>query len=317
MGAASLAALFACVVAPPPTDTAVELPPPSGDLVAEDAQNYSLTAAMDAPSIEAAELSDVTIDWSALTADIQCHDLDPAEDIDNVALIVFPDLTEEEVEAGLVTDTLQQVNMGAYVSFEPDGVTETSLSQLTFFGTDADIETYFEEGSGAWMVLFTTGTQVGLGARGVTFLRPSSTSTNQDAEIDNACGTIELETDVDAGVPMPVPMGGPWTLDWSGLTVDGLGLPLEEGRIDRVMVGWYAQETVADLEADFFDLELLADGLWTLEVPSGTEADLTGLADAEGGAFPGFAAEGSWILALRCSLCRSPAPPFLTVLEPR
>lgn len=312
MGALEVLFLAGCVVEAPP---AVE-PPPSGDLVVGDTQNYTLAASMDAPTFVAPEHSDVAIDWSALTADFQCHDLDPVEDVDNVALIVFPELTEAEVEAGLVSDTLQQVDMGLYMSWVPDGGTTANLAGFTFFGTDGDVETYFEDGSGAWMLLFTTGTQVGLGARAVAFLEPSAQAVAAEAVIEPACGVMQADADIDAGEPVPVPVEGPWTLDWSGLTTDGQGFDLDDGRIDRVMIGWYADESVADLEANLFDLELLAEGTWTMEV-AGTSADLAGLLDADGVAFPGFGADGTWVLALRCSLCRSPAPPFLAVLEPR
>ena len=37
----------------------------------------------------------------------------------------------------------------------------------------------------------------------------------------------------------------------------------------------------------------------------------------DGEPFTGFTGEGTWILALRCSTCSNPAPPFATVLLPR
>jgi hypothetical protein len=50
---------------------------------------------------------------------------------------------------------------------------------------------------------------------------------------------------------------------------------------------------------------------WAVDAWSETEVDLAAATDAAGGAFPGFDAEGTWLVALWCDTCPLPAPPFL------
>lgn len=292
--------------------------PLSGVLTLADANNYAYEGEIDAPSFAVAEYSDIHIDFSGLSSDIRCHDLDPVADLDNVSLIGFPLLSEAEVEQGLGADTLQQVDMGAYVNVQPGDATAVWLSEFTFLGTYPEIiEEYWYEGSATWMMLFTTGTQIGVGGRAIAFLAPTAGSETTEVSIEPACGTLDFQADLSSLEPVPAPAGGGWTLNWSSLTRDGQGNPVESGSIDSVMVGWYADLSVNELQASFLDLELLADGLWTQPVEGGTAIALDALVDAEGAPFPGASADGTWVLALRCGLCPNPAPVFLTVLEPR
>lgn len=290
----------------------------SGVLTLGDDNNYAYEGTIDGPSFSVAEYTDATIDFSGLTSDLQCHGLDPVADIDNVSLLAFPYLSEEEVEAGLSNDDLQQSDMGAYVAVQPGDATSVLLSEFTFFGTYPEIiEDYWYEGSATWMMLFTTGTTVGVGGRALAFLEPTAGETNTDVVMEPACGILDFSADLTSLTPIPVPKTGPWTLNWSGLTVDGHGNAFDSSAIDSVMVGYYADLSEEDLAADFLDIESLADGLWTEEVPGGTAVALDDLVDGSGAAFTDFSAEGTWILALRCSLCANPAPKFLTLLDPR
>lgn len=292
--------------------------PLSGVLTLGDENNFSYEGTIDGPSFSVAEYSDMTIDFSGLTSDLQCHDLDPVADIDNVSLLAFPYLSEEEVEAGLSDDALQQSDMGAYVAVQPGDATSVLLSDFTFFGTYPEIiEDYWYEGSATWMVLFTTGTTVGVGGRALAFLRPTAGETNTEVVMDPACGILDFSADLASLEPVPVPKTGPWTLNWSGLTVDGHGNPFDSSAVDGVMVAYYADLSADDLAADFLNIEGLADGLWTEEVPGGTAVALDSLVDGSGGSFSDFSADGTWVLALRCSLCANPAPKFLTILDPR
>jgi hypothetical protein len=80
------------------------------------------------------------------------------------------------------------------------------------------------------------------------------------------------------------------------------------------MVGRYTDLSIEDLQNQFLDIELIADDLWTIELTGGSTANL---ADLSGDTpFTDFSAEGTWVVALRCSLCSNPAPLFLSVLAP-
>ncbi len=313
----SLALLVACTPVARETAQPSDSSPPtaSSELFLRDEQNYSYSGELDGPSSPLAELTDISLDWSALTHDIQCHELDPAQEIDNAALLIFPNMTEREVEAGLAADDIQQIELAAYLSYEPAGDTSMALSDFTFFGTEVDIQTEFTAGSGSWLVLLTSGTQVGVGARMLGFLTPTAGESATSAGISDGCAVLDFAADLSSLEPLPVLAQGPWLLDWSGLTRNGLGAELSFGEIDGLMIGRYADDSIAELEASFLDLELVADELWNFHLPGGTSVDLSTL-DSDEGAFPGFQGEGSWILALRCSTCSNPAPLFLTVVEP-
>ena len=278
--------------------------------------NYSFVGLLDGPSFPLAELSDATLSWADLDRDLQCHDLDPVADIDNVALLVFPRLSEAEVEDGLSNNNLAQVDLGVYLSYEPEENTSASLSQMTFFGTDADIETQFTDGSGTWLLLLTSGTTVGVGARMIAFLDPTKGATATSAAANDGCSVLDVDVELTAMQPLGVLRDGPWPVVWDSLLLTGQGNEFDAGDIDTVMVARFDAISLADLEPQFLDLELLADGLWTMEHAGGTSADLSGLLDSSGGAFPGFTDAETWVVALRCSTCPSPAPLFLGALVP-
>jgi len=301
-------------------DSGGEVPYPpdeSGTITLTDANNYTYTGQLDGPTLPMAELSDVTISWASLSADLQCHDLDPVADIDNTALLVFPYLTEEEVEDGLSTDTLQQVDVGVYLSQEPGDATSVQLADFTFFGTDADIEEEFTDDSGTWLVLLTTGTTLGVGSRMVAFLDPEPDETATTGEISDGCAVLDYTVDLQALSPIGVWTDGPWALDWTGVTATGQGGDFEPTKVTEVMVAWYEDIDISDLEGQFLDIELIADGMWTLDHSSGTTASLEdATSTVDDSVFPGFGTEGTWLLALRCGTCPNPAPLVLTQVIP-
>lgn len=297
-----------------PTATTPE-PLPTGEIPLSDANNYAYTGDIDVPSFPTAAGVDIRFDWSGADSDLQCHDLDPVADIDNLAVLVLPNLDEAGVEQGLSDDTLQQADMGGYVAFAPGDATEAWLSAFTFFGTDTDIEALHELDTGSWLLLATTGTTLGVGARLLALFSAEASATATEVRIDPGCGMLSFEADLESLTPVPVLTAGPWLLDWTAVMLDGRGHAIEAQRIDELMVARFPGRSAAELEAGFLDLELDAEELWRLELTGGTTADLTSLSN-EAGAFPGFAAEGPWLLALRCTLCSNPAPRFLTLLEP-
>jgi len=288
----------------------------SGDLVLDDSNNYSFSGTLNIPSTPVQSQTDLTVDWSALAYDFQCHEVDPANDIDNVAVLVFQDLSEEEVEDGLVNDTLSQLDLSAYISLEMDAATSTQLSLLTFFGTDPEILEHFTEGSGTWLWMFTTGTEVTQGARMFHFMEPLDSETNNSVTIESGCDVLDAQVDLKTLNPAQIATTGPWTVDWSNLTLDGRGSELTLSQIDGVMLGHYTDKTIEELEGQVLDLEYIADTLWTSDVKSGTTIALTDL-ESETGNFSELSADGVWILALTCSSCSNPAPLFLTLLEPK
>lgn len=281
------------------------------------ANNYVFSGHLTIPSFPLAAGEDVSLDWSTLSRDLQCHAIDPVADIDNVALMVFPYLNQDEVAVGLAHDTLKQVDLGIYLSWEPGDASRASLSQLTFFGTEARIHEEFDPDGATWLILLSTGVQVGVGTRTLTFIEPDSSVKTTLAEVADACDVLEYAVDLDALVPVRMPSSSPWTVEWQELTVNGQGAPFEPTRVSEVILAHFATSDIAELEANFLDLERNADRLWRGNHPAGTRVDLADLtADEDGEPFAGFEPGGLWVFALRCATCSIPAPLALTRLVP-
>lgn len=287
-------------------------------LALSDANNYGFTGALDVPVAVTASATDVQICWDQLTQDIQCHALDPAEDIDVVGLVRFASLSQEEVAQGLSTNSLQQTEMSGYAQFENDaGQTCASLSAMSFFGTPIDVPTEYTDAGGTYLLLLSTGTTLGVGARMISFLEPTPSASATAVAVQSGCGVLDFSVDLRSREAARVCATGDTTVDWTAVTVDGQGNPLDAGQVDSLFLGFYEGASVADLEADFLNIETSATRLWSLDIDAGASADLS-LASDGSSTFDGFAAygEGVWLIALRCSRCYNPAPLFVGVLQP-
>jgi hypothetical protein len=292
-----------------------------GAIVLTDAQNYNLASSLSIPAIETASGADLDICWSGLVSDLQCHSLEPVPDLDNLALLRFLHLSHDAVEARLTSGQLAQSEIDGYLEYRTDHAsTCAKLSSMSFFGTPIQIaEEYRESTEHSYMLLLSEGTTPGVGARGMIFVTPTSSSTNTRVDVPSGCGLLDVSADLASAEPVGIPAQGPWSIDWRNLSRDGQGNPIVFESIDSVLIGFYAGMTVAELESDILDLELNATTLWELPLTGGRTADLSRARQRDGGAaFPGFTSSepGVWVMGLMCSTCQNPAPVVLTVLEP-
>ncbi len=277
-----------------------------------DANNYAYDSALHIPRIETAAAMDVDICWGDLVRDFQCHEIDPAADIDNVTIARIRNMSEEEIEAALIDDSLQQSNVDGYLEFRPDGEsTCASLANFTFRGSDVDVnEEYEESQERKYLLVLTTGTVPGVGARMMTFMTPLNDGTNRSVEVADGCDILDFSADLTSLNPVKVPAAGPVVLDWSDIAPPG---------ITRIMIGFYEGMSPLELEKKVLDLMLIADRKWELAIESGASCSLMDATDEEGNRFEGFEGvkeEGTWVFALLCEQCRNPTPPFVTLLEP-
>ncbi len=308
-----LPSLLAACVGGDPTDTA-DVPARAAISFANE-NNFTFEGLLNIPSFAVEATTDFSLSWADLDKDLQCHDLDPVADIDNVGLMAFPYLTEAEVEDGLARDSLRQVDMGVYLNYEPGDATEFLLSQVSFGGTDPDIEPLFEDGSGSWLVVLTTGTGVALGSRMLVFVSPQDGEDNHAVSVDDGCALLDYTVSLTTLTPVVIAADDPLTLDWSQLTVTGQGSPLDPTKVSKVMVAYFADTDVASLEAQFLDLESLATTTWSAPHLAGVQADLGALLDDDDQSpFPGFDDTGLWLVALVCDSCPVPAPLGLTLV---
>jgi len=285
----------------------------SAAMTLTDEHNYTFEGALDIESTPVAPLTDITFDFSGLQHDLLGHDLDPTSELDMASAIVF-NLTEDEVEYGLSTGTLDQVHVTIFSSQETAGETELLLSNMFLFGNDFDIETYLEPDSGAWLLNLAEGTTPGVGTQMAAFFEPVDGETNTVVEVTDSSTILDFTVDLASMTKPAVPADDPaLTVDWSGIETDGQGIEMADGLVDQVMVGRY-DLTVEELEEQFLFIELIAEELYSADVTEGTSLDLTLLQDEDGNTFPGVDDQGTWLMALRCMTCVNPAPPALTIL---
>lgn len=272
--------------------------------------NYSYESALHIPRVETAASADIEICWDDLTRDIQCHEIDPAEDIDNITLVRIRNMTEEEVETALSQDDLKQSNVDGYLAHGTEELSSTcvTLADFTFLGSDVNVEEeYVVSDVNKYLLVLTTGTVPGVGAKMMTFMTPSEASSNTSVEIGEGCDVLDFSADLSSLTPTAVPTDEPVILDWSDIAPPG---------ITRAMLGFYEGMTVSEMEENVLDLMSLADKKWETDIESGASVALNDMVDDNNDAFEQFEGDGSWLFLLLCDGCQNPAPPFLTLLDP-
>lgn len=286
------------------------------NIVLLDEHNFRYEGDVTVPNVVTASGQDLTICWDQVQANIQCHELDPIADLDNIGLARFPNKTQAEVEQGISLNTLLQADIDGYVEWNMNHSDAcVQLSEFSFFGTPIDVPSEYTYDGGTYMLMLTEGLEPGINAKVITFIEPRQDSTNTRVDVPDSCGLLDFEATLTDLEPLVVPADGPWVLDWSSLTHDGINAPLLLSSIDRLMIAFYEGQTPAELQERFLDLEIIIDRSWEMELPGGTTADLSEATGPEG-AFPGFEGDGTWLLALFCGRCYNPAPVFLTVVQP-
>lgn len=295
-----------------------------------DETNYSFTNTVDVAMTTLKDATDLTFDWSSLTRDFFGRSLDPLADV-NMVMISLWEQTPDEVEASIAKDELERTASEGAIMTYPDG-SYTSQNLLSFgvlgnplpepdeiwsrFDTShPDFE--YPQDQYTFLLTANTGTTIGKDSRMLAMfnLDPGSTATELLLTDDSA--VLDFTVDLERAAPVAVPVGQPsLTIDWNEMTTNALGNEYLPAQITEAVVAHFETTSLADLEADFLNLEELADGWWSGEVASGTSIDLATLHDANG-AFPGIDADGTWLVALFCTVgCNNPAPWSITILSP-
>jgi hypothetical protein len=307
-----------------------EKPPAAGNLLLTDANNYQSTSALSIGVVPTAPAVDLQVCFDEALKDIQCHDLVPSVDIDNVALLRFKNATPEQVQQKLVQSQLLSTDYDVYRDINTvDGETCVQTANMEFFGSPINLaEDYKESATDTYMLVFTRGTDPGIGSLTMMFVKPTAGETNTMVTAPTGCsadetmGMLDFTADLKETAPLQVPVGaaapGALVVDWSDVSKDGGGGDVRASIIDRALIGYYEGKTVADLEAGIFDLETMATTMWEMPIAEGSTADLSQAIDLTTQMpFPGFTqTTGVWILALMCSTCQNPSPTILTVVQP-
>jgi hypothetical protein len=287
-----------------------------------DTNNYKATSSMKIPIIQTAAKSDLMLDWSGIQKDLLCHDAAKSP-IVNVTFAIFKNRTPEALESELSVGIFNTAEVSKYFFLGVDANTKTAkLTDLKATKTPVDPATdYVESSSTLYLLIFANSQTPGVGAESMVFLQPTGSSTNTTVMAPDACVNKVLSFSAMLGTPLEVPNNAPYTVDWSKLTKDGFGNPIDFTTIQKVEVGYYPGKTANDLMANFLDVELDAIPLYSADVPSMQKSiDLANAkTTSDGTAFPGFMPMGSdvYAMALLCKNCSVPAPIAFTVLQPK
>jgi len=271
--------------------------------VLQDSHNYSFTSEIDIASFPLQPQTNVLIDWTSLSSDVQGHEVTEGM-VDMLSLVVFLNLDAEEITRRLANDTLLQSDISLYVISTPEEE-QCNLDDFGILGADLYVPDHFEYGLGIWMLALRSPHT--LGAHSFAFLIPDEDSTETQIRIDNETASLNVDVDFRNMQPLVVPGStNQISIDWRELTKDGLGNAAEPSKIDGLFVGRYSR-SLEELENDFFDLDREYQEFWSMRLDNEGVANLSGL---EG--FGGFDNESTWLLALQCSTCLNPAPRFIT-----
>ncbi|HVV50235.1 MAG TPA: hypothetical protein VHO06_11285 [Polyangia bacterium] len=296
-----------------------------GNVVIRDANNYTSTSTLTIPTIVTAQMTDLTFTWDGIMKDLLCH---PAGSIDNVAFLKITNMMPDAVEKKLAVGQLNANQVSVYAEFKTaaagDGgarATSAMLSKFNYYDTFNPLTDYLASATTQYMMLFTTGTTLGVGAQSMVFIQPSASSTNTMVAAPDACSSKVLDfVPTLSTMAVDVPIAGPWKLDWSQITKDNFGNPIDFSvtKLDKVEVGFFQNKQPADIQADFLNTEQDATSLYTFSVPAGQKYVDLMTAETGGGTFPGFGeTDGTWAAAILCSTCSVPAPIVFTILQPQ
>ncbi len=292
---------------------------PVGNVIIKDANNYSSTSTLTIPTVETTAGVDLSISWDGITQDLLCHTALP---IDNVAFLRIGNMTQSAVEDKLAKGQLTSTEVTTYREFHTKGATSAMLSDFSYGQPKLVPATDYVVSAGTqYLMLFTSGTVIGVGAQSMVFLSPSATSVNTTVTAPNPCGTSNfLSFTPTLNTPVAIPAAGPWKIDWSQVTKDNFGQPLDFSvtTLDKVEVGFFQGKQPADIQADFLNIEQDATALYTYAVPPGQEYIDLMSTPVSGGTFPGFTdTSGTYAVAVLCSTCSVPAPVVFSILQPQ
>ena len=293
-------------------------------VVADESNNYTFSSSIELEVQKVAPRTLLDFDWSSLTKNFQGHPVNPATDIASVVLIVW-NLPPEEV-AQKINDDAPDISsyVQATVQFVTDGATSAHLSEFTAFGSEVTEETFLEyldpdvndPATHCYTLMAQSGTNLGQDVQMIQAFQVDSGETSSAVTMDDDSTNLEWQTDLEMLTPTVVPAENPDVLvDWSSMTTHGYGGTFVPNQITEILIGRLSM-SVPEIEADFLNLEFIAEDIWRSNVTAGTSFKLGDLVHEEdGSAFPGVSAGETWVLGLLCTTCTNPTPWYITTVE--
>lgn len=280
--------------------------------VLDDAHNFTYQSELQIRQYTRQSGQDLTFDWSDLSLGLQQNLIDPTQDIDELVLVVFSELSSEDVSDGLANDTLQQADVTTYMQCHPvEAETQCDLSDFGLLGSVPGMQDYFVEDSGTWLIALQS--ESFAGAQALIFLEPKDGATSEPIRIDDDSTEVDVSVNLSSLEPLGLMRDGQGSLDWSSLSVDGYGNSMAIHTLSELQIGRY-EESLDEIAQQFVALDQLAEEVWTADIEGRTHVDLSELVGSR--PFPGVDNQSRWLLALSCGSCDSPVPRVLMVLAP-
>lgn|GEM_PF-2740898 len=281
----------------------------------DDASNYAFSGEINAETMDIAPQQHLDVDWGDLTLDIRGRNTDPSTDIGELALVSFY-MPEADLMQALANNDLMQSDIRDYRIFENlEGVTTASSSAFSVVGNPFDKTLLTESETSTWTLVAMRGAGSEAEVASLAVLTPTEGETNSSVALDNASATLDFTADLQSAVPVVATSGTAYTLDWSEITQDSTGHEYASNTFDRLTVAHILNDDIDELEAQFVQLLELADSLYRLDIYGRDSLSLDELEDQDGTPFTGFTTDGTWLIALECPACLSPAPLVLTAVD--
>jgi hypothetical protein len=294
-------------------------------IIADEVNNYQFSSTLTLPSVTVKPMTEIHFEWGGLTKDFLNHDVNPMTGIENINVILWQ-LPEAELAQKLNDDSLDAQDGQPPAVLNTMGATSADLFDFKTVAGDVIPQETFDEyldpaefppAMNTYTAILAVGDLAGDSeVKMLQAFKLDPASTNSTVTITNASTTLMYDAKLGLLQPTLIPAGnGAIEIDWGDVETNAMGAEFLPTQITRARVAHY-NETPAELEDKFLDLELIATATYEAPVLSGTSIMLNELKNEGGQAFPGIDGQGTWLVALFCGVCRNPAPWYLTVLKP-
>lgn len=291
----------------------------SSDVVVTDACNYSFSGAIELNELVLLEATEFEICWDELTTTLRGNPMPDPSTVERVVLVQFA-MDRSALEADIEAGTLVQSDAKTQYFLDYPGAGCVMASDLEVIDNNLvpEIDLFDEEGC-TWLAsIQMLEPRPDILASAVVSFQPGVP--HQDLHfLDENASTIDFTAELPGASCITVPADdAPYSFDWSGMVLDAMGQPFDYLLADELIVGHIPSDDVSVIETDFVRLYEIADQLYSANVYGLAAVDDLSIAvDEAGNAFPGFTTDGTWLIALVCTLdtCTSPTPMFLAVVD--
>ncbi len=302
-------------------------PATTGNASIKNENNYTVTSKLTIPVAPTAPGANLTTCWTMLKTDLLGHPVDSTSTTTNIESVNFLQvvkLTQEQIAAEFAAGTFDSNSSVKLVrSFRVADAPGTTCAALSAFHTGQDYlgpQDYVvpTDPNTNYLLLFAHGVVPGQGTKTMTFIAPTTGSAVSEVDAPEGKPLLQFAADLDKP-KVNIPAGGPWVIEWSQLTQDGMGGDVIYQNIDSLLLGFYPGMGVADLQAQALDYDRIPTAtIYHVAILDGARSvDLATAQTDAGQAFSGFSqTNGVWAVALQCSTCYLPSPIAVVILNP-